>query len=519
MTADALSGTPDDGLVHRRHPRPAGQPGDDESPYFLRETQRASQADQVPRSSRATRPAATGRSRASRPQSSIATAHRSWSSPAGDARRVRQARGHRRPARLRRLARPGRRAAPAARRRGIAAPADLVLAGHTHRHNEFTVRPAPPGEFEFRMDFYTQNPAGYYPTRYLTGWRPAPGRLDRGPRRTRRTSRSRRPALASTHPWPMPSRGQARLDRPGAAVRRSARRAPDAGAWWDRHRPLVLQTGALGPLENDQFSFSGFRVLTVEGGVITAIQPRPDGPAPRRRLPPAVARRRAPGPAPAARARAPLRGLRPRRGRRLARPAARCRGRSRTASCFADGHGHLHDLYEDGAGRTGTVDLDRVDRRADGRRVALRLHGAVGPVRRGATAATTATSTATTGEGSGDVGHDDLSGAAGGPKADGDPVGYLDPATGMSHVYYRSANGHLHEIWWGGADDAPGTGDLTKAARAVPATGRPSAYGVGGTNVVVYRATRRADPQPVLGHRRRRHRRPVGRRRHAPGRR
>ena len=40
-------------------------------------------------------------------------------------------------------------------------------------------------------------------------------------------------------------------------------RAADKRDWWSRHRPLLLQTGALGPMENNQVSFSGFRLISV----------------------------------------------------------------------------------------------------------------------------------------------------------------------------------------------------------------------------------------------------------------
>src|SRR3954467_10484185 len=41
--------------------------------------------------------------------------------------------------------------------------------------------------------------------------------------------------------------------------------------WWRNHRPLILQTAALGPLENDQVSFAGFRVLAVKADVIEKV--------------------------------------------------------------------------------------------------------------------------------------------------------------------------------------------------------------------------------------------------------
>ena len=46
----------------------------------------------------------------------------------------------------------------------------------------------------------------------------------------------------------------------------------DPTAWWAAHRPLVLQTAAVGPLENSQVSFGGFRVLEVRGDVIARIE-------------------------------------------------------------------------------------------------------------------------------------------------------------------------------------------------------------------------------------------------------
>lgn len=57
-------------------------------------------------------------------------------------------------------------------------------------------------------------------------------------------------------------------------------RAPDPRDWWHRHRPLVMETGGVGPREgraNSRHepgkhkpdpSFQGFRVLTVEGAIV-----------------------------------------------------------------------------------------------------------------------------------------------------------------------------------------------------------------------------------------------------------
>lgn len=487
MTAEALDATPDEGLFIVGIHAPLLNTQGTESPYFLRETQRAAHHEQVVGHLSRHTPKLRRQESVASHRNRITKAHRSWFAASDGERQtyVKRdstldlldhgvSRGHA-DGLLRLLAGVGSRRS-----------ADVVLAGHTHRHNEFTVRPGAAGQLEFRMDFYTQNPSGYYPTRYLAGW----GQDQDGSivARTDTTYVEVSPAaLASAHPWPMPSAAKhgSVVQVPPYADPLAA--APDAPAWWDRHRPLVLQTGALGPLENDQFSFSGFRVLTVEGGVITAVSH-----VPMARLHDAGYRLPWPD---AVRPDPPRRHVLVRRSEDFglaeavdAPASCPVPGTSAHSFVFADGHGHLHDLYEDGAGRPGTVDLTASTGAptADGSPYAyMEPSGQCVVVYRGDDGHVHSHYW----RGLGNVGHDDLSGAAGGPKADGDPVGYLDPATGMSHVYYRSANGHLHEIWWGGPDDAPGTGDLTRAARAVPATGRPSAYGVGGTNVVVYRAT------------------------------
>ena len=55
---------------------------------------------------------------------------------------------------------------------GSRRPADVVLSGHTHNHNEFSVRKTHTGELAYSMDFYTQNPFRYYPARFTRRWRP-----------------------------------------------------------------------------------------------------------------------------------------------------------------------------------------------------------------------------------------------------------------------------------------------------------------------------------------------------------
>lgn len=52
---------------------------------------------------------------------------------------------------------------------GATRRADVVLAGHTHKHNEFRLDVAN-GELLFYLDFYTENPASYYRTRFNLGF-------------------------------------------------------------------------------------------------------------------------------------------------------------------------------------------------------------------------------------------------------------------------------------------------------------------------------------------------------------
>ena len=52
--------------------------------------------------------------------------------------------------------------------------------------------------------------------------------------------------------------------------------ASDPRAWWSEHRPLVLQTAALGPLKVLD-DFAAFRVLSVKNDVIDRIHFVPIG--------------------------------------------------------------------------------------------------------------------------------------------------------------------------------------------------------------------------------------------------
>lgn len=149
--------------------------------------------------------------------------------------------------------------------------ADLVLQGHTHRHNEFRIA-SDGGELAYLMDFYTQNPHAYYPTRFSTGERKP---VLRGPRETKWTWESDVTAVRvadGAAPDGRPTRrrdGKYSVDIP--PYPNPLVSSADPRTWWTDHRPLLLQTGALGPIENPDVSFSGFRVLTVVQNVIERV--------------------------------------------------------------------------------------------------------------------------------------------------------------------------------------------------------------------------------------------------------
>jgi hypothetical protein len=82
----------------------------------------------------------------------------------------------------------------------------------------------------------------------------------------------------------------------------------------------------------------------------------------------------------------------------------------------------------------------------------------------------------------------DLTVAASAPPAGSDPAVSYNAANDTKHVVYRSADGHLHEIWWFfGAP--PAHVDLTVEALAPPAVDRPAAFAIDGLNTqhVIYR--------------------------------
>jgi hypothetical protein len=363
---------------------------------------------------------------------------------------------------------------------GSPRPADLVLQGHNHRSNEFRVGRMG-DDIAFFMDFYTHNPVRYYPTRFSTGQD-----VDDSDVTYVEVVEG---ALVAGAPWPLPYEAKHQYTIAVPPYASPLATAPDARAWWAAHRPLLLQTGALGPMENNQVSFSGFRVISVRGDVIDKIHQvsidrlqasdyrlpweeaiRPEPRRPHRYLP-----RTLEVGAPKA-AGAPCGHVFP--------------GNGAQVIFYRDGNGRLIELWELPTGERGWGDLTAAAGNAtpaaddpsvfmspqEGLQVVL-YRGTDGHVHSLYYAA-------------GAVGHDALSGVAGAPKATGRPMGMFASNYAQHIVMYRRDNGHLITLWWQG-QAPPGHEDPTVASGAKPAAGDPAPYfdPVRGDHIVVYRAT------------------------------
>lgn len=266
----ALDETPDEGLFVVALHAPLFNPWNNEYPYFLRQTQRAADPDDRQTLSFIARHAqmdATDVDAIKRKHPHWFPATRSIEGRVTD---------HRRPSfasrvdnadmldhgvsRGKTVALTKRLAGGSGARR----PADVVLAGHTHRHNEFIVRPTVDGSLAFSMDFYTQNPTSYYATRFTTKHTATPV-----------TDVTYLDVVEGAPASAMPERGS------GEEAYNYVLRIPpyanpldktgDVHGWWQAHRPLVLQTGALGPLDTAQVSFSGFRLLAVKNNLVEKV--------------------------------------------------------------------------------------------------------------------------------------------------------------------------------------------------------------------------------------------------------
>ncbi|WP_433303470.1 RICIN domain-containing protein [Actinoplanes sp. CA-030573] len=155
---------------------------------------------------------------------------------------------------------------------------------------------------------------------------------------------------------------------------------------------------------------------------------------------------------------------------------------------YRDGSGHLHELWRDARGATGTADLTRnardhgfdppaatgnpcafVDRN---NQIVVAFRGDDGGVH----------SLYSFGDG---VGHDPLSGVAGAPHAADDPSGYYDAARDTFHVVYRGVDNNLHDLYAVGTATIGYDGPLT--GPDVRPAGRPVGLADVAFNYAIYR--------------------------------
>jgi hypothetical protein len=367
---------------------------------------------------------------------------------------------------------------------GMPRPADLVLAGHTHRMREFIVLPLQTtGEIAYYLDFYTHNPAYTYPTVYTTGYHQLQGTPPV-------------PEMETTYvdidpdatPWPMPWAAAYGKQVQVPPNRFPLSEAPDPKAWWDGQRPVVLQTAALGPQEDSQVTFSGFRLLRVRGNVISKVFH-----VPVQRLEEhgwALPLDQAVAPDP------PRRWRHVERSRRVGAPGVQGQPTSLVLPSIAVDNviyrgpaASLHELWRTPTD-AGTSNLTE-------------LAGAPAAAGRPFAYADTASPLtivlyrATDGHVHSvywwldAVRHDNLTGSIGAPQAGADPSGFFDAAAARNYVFYRDIHGHLNSLYWVGPE-AVHREDWSQLRPEAPlVTGRPSAYRdtVEQISIAVYRGT------------------------------
>ncbi|MDQ3930840.1 MAG: metallophosphoesterase, partial [Chloroflexota bacterium] len=155
---------------------------------------------------------------------------------------------------------------------GASRPMDLVLCGHIHRNVEYRVGLDSEGQTLFYIDFYSENPRMYYNTVCNMDIHSEDGVLRKGDQIHIEVEEG---AQLGAVPTPVQA-GHGKLSVPPYATPLES--AADPRAWWEEHRPLVMQTAALGPMDTNQradmpnASFQGFRVISVEDGAISRIR-------------------------------------------------------------------------------------------------------------------------------------------------------------------------------------------------------------------------------------------------------
>jgi hypothetical protein len=352
-------------------------------------------------------------------------------------------------------------------------PADVVLQGHVHVHEEVRLELAE-GELRYFTDHYTFNPTGYYPTEFIVGIQPTVSTLSAkkekcyvfiSPGAANNELPSECPMndsikrVAYTPPYPNPLND-----------------STDPATWWQAHRPLLLQTEPLGPLKFAWSGLNGFRVISVKNNIIDKIhfvsinRLNQSGYA--------LPFEQAVLPEPFFQRKHWQRSLEHRSPKAKGVPFAYTYAPNGVQNIvYRDEQDRLIELWRDTADNRGNGNLtdtpagDHHPKAAGNPSVyfdpvqALQIvpyRGTDGHVH------TLYWSTDTTH-------HDALSQTAGSPPAAGDPVGCFNPATNEHIVVYRSGDNHIRTIYWTGQATA-GSEDPTAVIGAVPAAGDPHLY-------------------------------------------
>jgi hypothetical protein len=162
-------------------------------------------------------------------------------------------------------------------------PADLVLCGHQHDRTDFRLRWDPGRrEVQYFFDFYTENPTEYYftinnfATEHFAVGQPVRVQVRSG------VPPQGRFRVVTDHRVDPPVR-RTFFDIPQYANPLNS--SSDPRSWWRDHRPLVLQTSALGPIDPRQrfspfelvwqtvnVTFQGFRFIQVRANSIARIR-------------------------------------------------------------------------------------------------------------------------------------------------------------------------------------------------------------------------------------------------------
>jgi hypothetical protein len=145
-------------------------------------------------------------------------------------------------------------------------PVDLVLCGHAHWRVEFRIERASTGELRYFTDFYTENPQRDYDSMYG-----ADALAEMVEVEVKRGATL--PAVAQP---PADGKGPRHVVIPPYS--RPLNESDDPLGWWREHRPLVVQTSALGYIDHNQrqhrypdVTFQGWRVAAVAKNVIESI--------------------------------------------------------------------------------------------------------------------------------------------------------------------------------------------------------------------------------------------------------